>query len=61
MWYGRAHITSQFWVDDINHAPWAISGDLLLMADLGDYFAKAMMKHGFAGRLELPVGGSHYV
>ena len=36
-------------------------GSSLSLADLGDYYAKAMMKHGFAGRLELPVGASHYV
>jgi len=65
MWYGRAYITSQPWVDGINHAPWVILGahacHLVLLADFGYYYAKAMMKYGFGGRLELPVGGCRYV
>ena len=58
-WHGRKYITCQPWVDGINHASWAILGahacHLLLLADFGYYYAKAMMKPGFAGRLELPL------
>jgi len=65
MWYSRKHITSKPWVDGVNHAPWAILGahacHLLLLADFGYYYAKALVKHGFGGRLELPVGGNIYV
>jgi len=65
MWYSRKHITSKPWVEGINHAPWVILGahaiHLLLLADFGYYYGKAVVKQGFSARLPFAVGASTYV
>ena len=64
-WYSRKHITCKPWVDGINHAPWVILGahaiHLLLLADFGYYYGKAVVKQGFSARLPISVGASTYV
>merc|ERR1719162_2201754 len=65
MWISRKHITCKPWVDGMNHAPWVILGahacHLLLLADFGYYYGKAVVKQGFSVSLPVSVGASTYV
>jgi hypothetical protein len=65
MWISRKHITCKPWVDGMNHAIWIILAahviHLLLLADFGYYYGKAVVKQGFSARLPLSVGACTYV
>jgi len=65
MWVSRNQITSKPWVDGINHASWLIlvahAFHLLLLADFGYYYGKAVVKQGFSACLPVSVGACTYV
>jgi len=65
MWISRKHITCKPWVDGMNHAIWIILAahviHLLLLADFGYYYGKAVVKQGFSSQLPVSVGVSTYV
>eukprot|EP00933_Yihiella_yeosuensis_P051549 TRINITY_DN49514_c0_g1_i1.p1 TRINITY_DN49514_c0_g1~~TRINITY_DN49514_c0_g1_i1.p1 ORF type:complete len:286 (-),score=52.60 TRINITY_DN49514_c0_g1_i1:102-959(-) len=58
MWYARFDITCQPWVEGWNHAVPAILGahalHLILLADFGYYYLKAVMKQGLDCQITLP-------
>jgi len=67
IWISRNQITCKPWVGGIQHASWLLLGahafHLLLLADFGYYYGKAVAKQGFSAcmSMELPVGASTYV
>lgn len=52
MWHARFDITCEFWVQDFNHAVWAILGahllHMLLLTDFAYYYVKGVAKQGLA-------------
>jgi len=58
MWYARHDITCKPWVEGVNHAVWAILSahvlHLVLLADFGYYYVKALMQHGLSFKMEIP-------
>jgi len=67
MWICRNHITNKPWVDGGSRriAIWLIMAahaiHLLLLADFGYYYGKAVVKQGFSASLPVSVGASTYV
>lgn len=59
MWHAHEEISSEPWIEGFNHAGWAVLGahfvHLLLLADFAYFYVKAVSKHGFDARLELPL------
>lgn len=59
MWHARYDITCVEWVQGFNHAVWAILAahafHLLLLADFGYYYIKAVAQKGLSCQIELPT------
>lgn len=57
MWHARADITCDPWVEGVNHSIWGILSahvlHLLLLADFGYYYVRAVVKGGLSCPLEL--------
>jgi len=57
MWHARHDITCDQWVEDVNHAVWAILGahaaHLLFLADFAYYYVKAVLQDGLNCRIQL--------
>mmetsp|Transcript_71458 Transcript_71458/g.209449 ORF Transcript_71458/g.209449 Transcript_71458/m.209449 type:complete len:110 (+) Transcript_71458:2-331(+) len=57
MWHARHDITSDPWVEGVNHGVWAILGahalHLLFLADFAYYYIKAVLQDGLNCRLQL--------
>jgi hypothetical protein len=57
MWHARHDITCSYWIDGVNHAIWAIIGahlaHLVLLGDFAFCYARAMMRSGPLGSVDL--------
>lgn len=59
MWIARDYLTSDPWIEGVNHGKWTIlvahAMQIILVADFGYHYVKSAIQHGFRGTLELPT------
>jgi ER lumen protein retaining receptor len=60
MWHARYDIICEPWIEGINHALWAILSahalHLVMLADFGYYYVKAIYQQGLNFEIALPAG-----